>query len=126
MLRKEKRGPLLLNPSELGGKLLYVRSSLRGQKLLLGPRRGRSGRADKLLYVALPDSRRDAGHERGRVRHGEGYPGGRPRRLAPRFARGRQGHALDDGARARRSAYVTRIRHTDRGVSTQILKLRRR
>jgi len=116
--------PLLRRP-QLGGKLLYVRSSLRGQKLLLGPRRGRSGRADKLLYVALPDSRRDAGHERGRVRHGEGYPGGRPRRLAPRSPEGVRG-TLWTTALARRSAYVTRIRHTDRGVSTQILKLRRR
>ena len=50
VLRKEKRGPLLLNPSELGGKLLYVRSSLRGQKLLLGPR------SDERTYSSLPPS----------------------------------------------------------------------
>ena len=125
VLRREKGGPLLLNPSGLGGKLLYIRSSLRGQKVLLGPRRGGSPRADKLLYVARPPIRRDSGHERGRGRHGQGYPGGRPPRLAPRSPEGVR-ITLWTTALARRSAYVTRIRHTGRGVSTQILKLRRR
>ncbi len=125
VLRSETDGPLLLNPSELDGSLLYVRSAVRSQKLLLGPRRGRSAKADKLLYETVPTSRRDAGHERDRKRESQGYPDGRPRELPPRSREGVT-VTLWTTALAARSAYVTRIRETKRGVSTQILKVRRR
>ena len=78
VLRRVTGGPLLLNPSELDGKLLYVRSSLEGQTVLLGPRRSRSGKNDKRLYRTQPSIRRDSGVEGRRAPHGPGYaPRGR-------------------------------------------------
>ena len=110
-------GALLLNPSELDGKLLYVRSSLRSQTVLLGPRRSRSGKDDKRLYRTGPSIRRDSGVEGRRGPHGPGY--------APR---GREGvrTTLWTTALSASRAYVTRILVKKRGTRTEIVKLRRR
>ncbi len=121
VLRRAKDGPLLLNPSELEGQLLYVRSSPGGQELLLGPRRARDGKSDRRLYATRPAIRRDPGHEPGRSRHGQGYPGGRPPRLPPRARSGIE-VTLWTTALAPDFAYVTRIRRAARGTRTEILR----
>jgi hypothetical protein len=124
-LRSVDHGALLLNPSELAGRLLYVRSSPQGQELLLGPRRERSAAADKPLYVTHPTARRDAVHEPGHGRHGAGYPGRRPPPLPPRAPAGVD-LTLWTTALAPSTAYVTSIRRTAAGTTTQILALTRR
>ena len=60
-----------------------------------------------------------------RGRHARGYPGGRPPRLLPRARKGIE-ITLWTTALAPDSAYVTRIRQTERGTRTEILKLGRR
>jgi hypothetical protein len=122
VLRRVRHGALLLNPAELGGRLLYVRSSPQGQEVLLGPRRGRRGTADERLYLTHPTARRDAGHEPGHSRHGAGYPGGRPPRLPERAPAGVD-LELWTTALAPDAAYVTSIRRTARGTQWQILTL---
>jgi hypothetical protein len=124
VLRRADDGALLLNPSEQAGRLLYVRSSPRGQEVLLGPRRGRRGTSDERLYFTHPTVRRDAGHEPGHHRHGAGYPGGRAPRLPPRAPEGVD-LTLWTTALAPGLAYVTSIRRTAQGTATQILTLRR-
>ncbi|MEA2154369.1 MAG: hypothetical protein QOE11_509 [Solirubrobacteraceae bacterium] len=125
VLRRARSGALLLNPSELGGQLLYVRSSPQGQEVLLGPRRDRSAAADRRLYRTHPTVRRDAGHEPGHHRHGAGYPGGRAPRLPPRAPAGVD-LTLWTTALARGAAYVTSIRRAGGATTTQILAIRRR
>jgi hypothetical protein len=124
VLRRADQGALLLDPSEQAGSVLYVSSSPQGQAVLLGPRRRRSGDADVRLYFTHPTVRRDAGHEPGRHRHGAGYPGGRPPRLPARAPAGVD-LELWTTALAPGLAYVTSIRRTSRGTTTQILALRR-
>jgi hypothetical protein len=124
VLRRAGEGELLLNPSELGGRLLFVSSSPAGQEVLLGPRRGRRGTADERLYATYPTARRDAVHEPGRSRHGAGYPGGRAPRLPARAPEGVE-LTLWTTALAPDAAYVTSIRRTARGTATQILTLAR-
>ncbi len=123
-LREAVQGALLLGPSELGGQLLFVRSSPAGQEVLLGPRRGRSGKADRRLYLTHPTARRDAGHEPGHGRHRAGYPGGRPPRLPPLAPEGVQ-LTLWTTALAPDAAYVTSIRRTAASTATRILTLAR-
>ena len=65
-----------------------------------------------------------AGNERGRNRHGEGYPGGRPPALPKRSAEGVSA-TLWTTALAPAVAYVTRIRRTEKGTTTVILSLPR-
>jgi hypothetical protein len=65
------RDDQLLNPSLLGGQLLYVRSSRCAQQLMLG--RARGGR-DRVLYEIGPLAGQDAGHERRHTRQGEHLP----------------------------------------------------
>lgn len=125
ILRRADEGALLLNPSELGGRLLYVRSSPQRQEVLLGPRRGRSGTADERLYGTHATVRRDAGHEPGHSRHGAGYPRGRAPRLPARAPEGVD-LTLWTTALAPAAAYVTSIRRTSAGTATQILRFRRR
>ena len=125
VLRKARDGALLLNPSEHEDGLLFVRSSPHGQDVLLGPRRGRSGRADRRLFSTHATVRRDAGRERGRRRHRAGYPGRRPPRLPARAPSGVE-VTLWTTALAADAAYVTRIRRTSRGTATEILTLSRR
>jgi hypothetical protein len=122
VLRSAHDGALLLNPSELGGRVLYVRSSPQGQDVLLGPRRGRSATADVRLYGTHPTVRRDAGHEPGHGRHRAGYPGGRPPKLPARAPAGVD-LTLWTTALAPDAAYVTSIRRTAAATTTQILSL---
>jgi hypothetical protein len=124
VLRTARGGALLLNPSELAGQLLYVRSSPQGQEVLLGPRRIRGGGADTRLYATHPTVRRDAGHEPGRHRHGAGYPGDRPPRLPERAPAGLD-LELWTTALAPGAAYVTRILRTAGGTATEVLVLGR-
>jgi len=124
-LRKGRGGAQLLNPSELGGTLLFVRSSFQRQQVLIGPRRVRDGSRDRSLLTAKPTARRDAARERGRQRHREGYPGGRAPRLPERPAEGTS-VVLWSTALAPATAYVTRIRYADKGTSSVILSLPRR
>jgi hypothetical protein len=65
------RDDQLLNPSLLGGQLLYVRSTRCSQQLVLG--RARGGR-DRVLYEIGPLAGQDAGHERRHTRQGEHLP----------------------------------------------------
>jgi hypothetical protein len=61
----------LLNPSLLGGRLLYVRSSRCSQQLRLG--RARGGK-ERVLYEIGPRAGRDAGHEPHHTRQGGRLP----------------------------------------------------
>jgi hypothetical protein len=65
------RDDQLLNPSLLGGQLLYVRSTRCSQELVLG--RARGGR-DRVLYSIGPLAGQDAGHEHHHTRQGEHLP----------------------------------------------------
>jgi hypothetical protein len=65
------RDDQLLNPSLLGGRLLYVRSTRCSQQLVLG--RARGGR-DRVLYEIGPLAGQDAGHERRHTHQGEHLP----------------------------------------------------
>jgi hypothetical protein len=123
-LRRAPEGSLLLNPSELGGQLLYVRSTPLRQELLLGPRRARRGGDDRRLYGTYATVRRDAGHEPGRGRHGAGYPKGRSPRLPDRAPEGVE-VTLWTTALAADAAYLTSIRRTKSATTTRILTLRR-
>jgi hypothetical protein len=120
VLRTGRDGAQLLNPSMLGGRLLHVSSSAAGQRLLLGPRRGR----DRVLYSAWPVVRRDAVHEPGRSRHGAGYPRGRAPSLPPRPPAGVT-ITLWTTALGPREAFVTRLRRTSAGTTSSILRLPR-
>ena len=123
-LRRGRTGRQLLNPSEEGGELLYVMASAERQQLLIGPRRARGGDRDRSLLTKGRTVRPDAGHERGRDRHGAGYPGGRPPK---RPERPQQGTAttLWSTALAPGVAYVTRIKTTPQGTTSVILRLAR-
>jgi hypothetical protein len=72
------RDDLLLNPSVLAGRLLYVRASRCSQQLRLGPLRG--GR-ERVLYEIGPLAGQDQGHERRHTSQGEHLPC--PRRPKP-------------------------------------------
>jgi hypothetical protein len=103
-IRRERRAQLL-NPSLLGGWLLYVRAVYRQQELLIGPLARRSPRRDRSLWSTVPTGRRDAGHEPGIRHHRHGHPRGLWRRP-------RAGLALTlwTTALAADAAYVTRLR----------------
>jgi len=123
-LRTGRNGAQLLNPSEQGGSLLYVRSTSERQEVLIGPRSASRGARDRSLFSMHPVVRRDAGHERGRERHGAGYPGGR----SPKFPeRAREGVSVTlwSTALAPDRAYVSRLRRAAEGTSSTILRLRR-
>ena len=61
----------LLNPSLLGGRLLYVRASRCGQELRAGPM---GGGAERVLYRLPPLAGQDRGRERGHTSQGERVP----------------------------------------------------
>ena len=71
--RRERRAQLL-NPSLLGGRLLYVRAVYSRQELRLGPLSRRPTRRDRRLWSTIPTGRRDAGHEPGKRHHRHGHP----------------------------------------------------
>ncbi|HEV2785914.1 MAG TPA: hypothetical protein VGV67_05970, partial [Solirubrobacteraceae bacterium] len=123
-LRAGRNGAQLLNPSEEGGELVYVSSSAERQLVLAGPRRLRRGVGDRRLLRMHPVVRRDAGHEPGRKRHNEGYPGRRAPRLPERAPPGVT-VTLWSTALAPGVAYVTRIRRTVAGTSSVIVRLTR-
>jgi hypothetical protein len=68
---RRSRFELLLNPSLLGGELLYTEVARCGQFLRLGPLRGSAGR---VLYTLPPLAGQDSGHERGHPREGARTP----------------------------------------------------
>jgi hypothetical protein len=117
-VRSERRA-LLLNPSLLAGRLLYVRAIFKGQELRIGPQAKRRLRLDRKLWSTVPTGRRDAGYEPG-VEH---HKHGNPHKLWPRPARGYSPTlwttALDADA-----AYVTRLRQSaGRPLETEILRV---
>jgi hypothetical protein len=119
-VRRERR-TLLLNPSLLGGALLYVRIRYSRQELRLGALARRSPRRDGQLYSTVPTGRRDAGHEPG-VRH---HRHGHPRSLWPRPREG-LATTLWTTALAADAAYVTRLRQVaGRPLEAEILRLPR-
>lgn len=123
-LRTARDGAQLLNPSEQGGAVLYVRSTAERQALLIGPRRARRGAPDRRLFSMHPVTRRDAGREPGRQRHGAGYRGGKAPRLAERAPQGAS-VTLWSTALAPGAAYVSRMRRDKAGTSNAILRLAR-
>jgi hypothetical protein len=118
-LRSQHRS-MLLNPTALGDRLLYVRSTFRRQQLLLGPLATGLVGADRELYSTTPTGRRDSAHEPGHVKN-EHYPGG----LYPRPPAGRS-DTLWTTALGPRAAYVTRLRQrTGRRARAVILRVTR-
>jgi hypothetical protein len=71
-LLRSSKATQLLNPSRIGGKLLYERISRCGQELRLGPLDGNG--SGRVLYMLPPLAGQDAGHERGHTRQGERRP----------------------------------------------------
>jgi hypothetical protein len=123
-LRIGRNGAQLLNPSELGGTLLYVNASSERQRVRIGPRRARSGDRDHTLYSTYPTVRRDAGHEPGHERHGAGYPGGKPPKLPERAPKG-VSVTLWSTALAPGESFVSRLVRTPQGTANTILRLGR-
>ncbi|MEA2311224.1 MAG: hypothetical protein QOE28_1192 [Solirubrobacteraceae bacterium] len=103
-LRTQARA-LLLNPSALGGKLLYVRSTYQRQQLLLGRLAPASTSGDRALFGIVPTGWRDAGYEPGAEHHKHGYPMKMPPRPKLGVHDTLWSTALTAGA-----AYVTRLR----------------
>ena len=123
-LRTGRDGAQLLNPSEQGGSLLYIRSSAERQLVLIGPRRARRGASDRTLLRMHAVTRRDAIREPGRQRHGAGYPRGKAPRLPERAPEGVT-VTLWSTALAPAGAFVSRQRRTAAGTSNTILRLPR-
>jgi hypothetical protein len=119
-IRRERRAQLL-NPSLLGGTLLYVRASYRRQELRVGPVRQRAPRRDRRLWSTVPTGRRDSGHEPGKrhLRHGH------PHKMWPRPHAG-VATTLWTTALAADAAYVTRLRQrVGEPLVTEILRVPR-
>ena len=119
-MRSERRA-LLLNPSLLDGRLLYVRALFSRQELRIGPQTKRGPRRDRRLWQTVPTGRRDAGHEPGdrHKRHGQ------PHKL---WRRPRRGLSLTlwTTALTGDAAYVTRLRQVSgRPLETEILRVSR-
>jgi hypothetical protein len=89
----------LLNPSLLGGRLLYVRTWRCGQELRVGPVGG--GR-ERVLYRLPPLASDDLGHERGHTSQGSRRPCPYPPKPSARM--------LWTTALGGASAYVTVLR----------------
>ena len=119
-LRRAPRA-LLLNPSALGSRLLYVRSTFERQQLRLGALRPRSARRDRSLYGTVPTGRRDAGHEPGEQHKRHGHPKKLPPRPKPGVS-----VTLWSTALAPDAAYVTRLRQdTGEPVRAALLRVPR-
>jgi hypothetical protein len=122
VLRAEPRA-LLMNPSVLGDKLVYVRSSSKRQQLRLGALQRQSTGRDRVLYSTVPTGRRDSNHEKGHERHREGPKSPQP--LSPRPKPGVSTTlwttALDAGA-----AYVTKlVQRRGKPLEAEILRVGR-
>jgi hypothetical protein len=118
-LRAQRR-VLLLNPSALDGRMVYVRSTARRQQLLAGRAgRRRAVSRDRVLWSALETARPDPGCEPGRC-HALDHPHHAP----PRPPEGRN-DTLWTTAVAPGAAYVTRLRQlTGRPVQATLLRVR--
>ena len=103
-VRSERRA-LLLNPSLLDGRLLYVRALFSRQELRIGPQSKRGPRRDRRLWSTVPTGRRDAGHEPGNEHKKHGHP----HKLWQRPRRGLS-LTLWTTALSAEAAYVTRLR----------------
>jgi hypothetical protein len=119
-VRSERRA-MLLNPSLLNGRLLYVRAIFKRQELRVGPQSKRGPWRDRRLWETVPTGRRDAGHEPGdrHKRHGQ------PHKL---WRRPRRGLSLTlwTTALAEEAVYVTRLRQVaGRPLQTEILRVPR-
>ena len=119
-VRSERRA-LLLNPSLLDGRLLYVRALFSRQELRIGPQTKSGPRRDRQLWQTVPTGRRDAGHEPGNrhKRHGQ------PHKL---WRRPRLGLSLTlwTTALTGDAAYVTRLRQVSGlPLETEILRVPR-
>jgi len=100
----------LLNPSLLGGSLLYVRASRCAQELRLGPLHGGK---ERVLYKLPPLAGQDRGHEPGHTEQGERLPcAHRPRPTA---------RILWTTALSSTTAYVTVLRPRRGGRTTPTL-----
>jgi hypothetical protein len=116
-LRRQAR-VLLLNPSALHGRMVYVRSTDRTQQLRYGGAVPRAVGRDRLLWSALQTGRPDAGCEPGRC-HALDHPHHAP----PRPPLGRNDTLWTTALSATR-AYVTRLRQlTGRPVSATLLRV---
>ena len=123
-LRFGRNGAQLLNPSALGGTLLFISSSSERQRVRIGPRRVRTGDRDRTLYSTYPTVRRDAGKERGHERHGAGYPGGKAPKLPERAPEG-VSVTLWSTALGPGESFVSRLVRTPQGTANTILRLGR-
>lgn len=103
---RNSRTSLLVNPSLLGGALLYDDVSRCAQLLRLGPLDGSGGR---VLYTLPPLAGQDAGHELGYSTEGQRTPC--PGRIRP-TTRMLWTTALDDNA-----AYVTTLTEPSAGTT---------
>ena len=123
-LRSTRRG-VMLNPSLSGERLLYVHSSFERQKLKLGTRTAKlDGEKDKVVFSMVPTARRDAGYEKGRHRHSEGYKNHYGKRLPARPAPGVV-ETLWEPTFAAGGAVVTRLhQRPDGGVDTAVLNVK--
>jgi hypothetical protein len=116
-LRAQRR-VLLLNPSALDGRMVYVRSTSRSQQLLTGGAVPRAVRRDRVVWSALETGRPDSGCEPGRC-HALDHPHHTP----PRPPRGRN-DTLWTTAIAPGVAYVTRLRQlTGQPVAATLLRV---
>jgi hypothetical protein len=100
----------LLNPSLLGGSLLYVRTSRCAQELRLGPLHGGK---ERVLYKLPPLAGQDRGHDRGHTEQGERLPC--PHRPKP------TARILWTTALSATTAYVTILRPRRGGRTTPTL-----
>jgi hypothetical protein len=100
----------LLNPSLLGGSLLYVRASRCAQELRLGPLHGGK---ERVLYKLPPLAGQDRGHDRGHTEQGERLPC--PHRPKP------TARILWTTALSATTAYVTILRPRRGGRTTPTL-----
>jgi hypothetical protein len=118
VVRSERRA-LLLNPSLLGGRLLYVRAIYKRQELRIGPQARRRLRLDRKLWETVPTGRRDAGLDPG-IKH---HRHGNPHKLWPRPRRGHS-FTLWTTALTEDVAYVTRLRQVaGLPLETEILRV---
>jgi hypothetical protein len=116
-LRSQRR-VLLLNPSALNGRMVYVRSTARRQQLMTGGAVPRSVGRDRVVWSTLETGRPDAGCEPGRC-HAVDHPHHAP----PRPPRGRN-DTLWTTAIAPGTAYVTRLRQrTGQPVKATLLRV---
>jgi hypothetical protein len=100
----------LLNPSLLGGSLLYVRASRCAQELRLGPLHGGK---ERVLYKLPPFAGQDRGHDPGHTEQGERLPC--PHRPKP------TARILWTTALSATTAYVTVLRPRRGGRTTPTL-----